>query len=88
MDETTLNVPLPKRHHPDELNPEDDELFVGMDMFGGSQPPHMNFKDFFKLKLVREKGSQKVSNQATILRRRDRKAAIYSLKWPVNASPA
>ena len=30
-----------------------------MDMFGGNQPPRMNFKDFFKLKLVREKGIRK-----------------------------
>ena len=28
MDEIVLSVPLPKRHHSDELNPEEDELFV------------------------------------------------------------
>ena len=59
MDDVMLNVPLPKRLCTDELNPEDDELFTGMDMFGGNQPPHMNFKDFFKLKLVREKDIKK-----------------------------
>ena len=59
MDDIMLNVPLPKRLRTDELNPEDDELFVGMDMFGGNQPPHVNFKDFFKLKLVREKDIRK-----------------------------
>ena len=59
MDDIMLNVPLPKRLHTDELDPEDNEVFIGMDMFGGNQPPHMNFKDFFKLKLVREKDIKK-----------------------------
>jgi len=59
MDDIMLNVPLPKRLHTDEFDPEDDELFIGMDMFGGYQPPHMNFKDFFRLKLVREKDIRK-----------------------------
>ena len=39
MDDIMLNVPLPKRLHTDELDPEDDELFIGMDMFGGNHPP-------------------------------------------------
>ena len=59
MDEIMLSVPLPKRHRSDELSPEDDALFIHMDMFGGNRPPYMNFKDFFKLKLVREKDIRK-----------------------------
>ena len=59
MDDIMLNVPRPKRFHTDELDPEEDKLFIGMDIFGGNQPPHMNFKDFVKLKLVREKDIRK-----------------------------